>query len=123
VRPRDRGQATVELALGLPIVLLGLLFVVQVGLLMADQVRVLQAAREGARVAAVDARPGAARDAALRAAGLDPGRTSVRVGGRGPPGGLVGVTVTYRAPTDVPLAGALVPDVTFSATATMRVER
>ena len=33
------------------------------------------------------------------------------------------VAVTYRAPTDVPLAGALLPDITLSARATMRVER
>jgi hypothetical protein len=47
----------------------------------------------------------------------------VDVGGRGPPGTDVRVTVTYRAPTRVPLAGALLPDVGLRAEATMRVER
>ena len=63
---RQRGQATVELALGLPLVLLGVLLVVQVGLVVADQVRVVHAAREGVRAAAVDDRDRcAARRAAL----------------------------------------------------------
>ena len=120
---RDRGQATVELALGLPVVMVGILLVVQVGLVVADQVRTVHAAREAVRVAAVDDRRPEAREAALRAAGLAPGRTVVEVGGRGPPGSRVRVVVRYRAPTDVPLAGALLPDVTVRAAATMRVER
>jgi hypothetical protein len=33
------------------------------------------------------------------------------------------VTVSYRAPTAVPLAGAFVDDVVLDARATMRVER
>ena len=119
---RQRGQATVELALGLPLVLLGVLLVVQVGLVVADQVRVVHAAREGVRVVAVDDRSGAARRAALGAAGLTPARTAVAVGDRGPPGSTVRVAVTYRAPTDVPLAGAHLPDIALHARATMRVE-
>jgi hypothetical protein len=34
----------------------------------------------------------------------------------------VRVDVTYSAPTDVPLIGGLIGDVTLHATATMRVE-
>jgi Flp pilus assembly protein TadG len=119
----QRGQATVELAIGLPVVLVGVLLVVQVGLVLADQVRAVQAAREGARTAAVDSRAGAARRAAIDAAGLASSRARVEVGSRGPPGTDVRVRVTYRAPTDVPLAGALLPDITLRAEATMRVER
>jgi Flp pilus assembly protein TadG len=119
----QRGQATVELALGLPVVLVGILLVVQVGLVVADQVRVVAAAREGARVAAVDDRAGEARTAAVRASGLAPARTVVEVGGRCPPGSPVQVAVAYRAATEVPLAGALLPDITLRARAVMRVER
>ena len=120
---RERGQATVELALGLPVVLLGVLLVVQVGLVVADQVRVVHSAREAVRVAAVDDRASETRRAALTAAGLRPARTAVEISGRGPPGGRVRVAVTYRAPTEVPLAGALLPDITLRSHATMRVER
>lgn len=50
----DQGQATVELALVLPIVVLLLAGVVWIGNLMATQVRLEHAAREGARAGAVD---------------------------------------------------------------------
>lgn len=52
----DRGQATVEFALVLPVLLACLLLIVQVGRLVAIQSQVEAAAREGARVAAVGAR-------------------------------------------------------------------
>ncbi len=54
MRRDDRGQATVELALVLPIVVIILAGVVWVGQLMATQVRLEHAAREGARAAAVE---------------------------------------------------------------------
>jgi len=50
----DRGQATVELALVLPILVLLLAGVVWVGQLMATQLQLEHAAREGARAAAVE---------------------------------------------------------------------
>ena len=51
---RTRGQATVELALVLPLVVFGLLAILQVGLVVRDQVAVVHAAREAARAASVD---------------------------------------------------------------------
>ncbi|MBK9180245.1 MAG: pilus assembly protein [Acidimicrobiales bacterium] len=119
----QRGQAAVELALVLPLVALLLLALIQVGLVVRDQVLVIHAAREGARAAAVDDDPGAARRAALRAAGLAAGRLTVEVDGRGGEGSRVRVRVRYRAPTDVPLVGGLVGDVTVGGSVTMRVER
>ncbi len=119
---RDRGQASVELALLLPVVVVLLLAVLQVGLLARDVVLVTHASREGARAAATDADPGAARSAAVASSGLDPERLTVRVSGRGEAGSRVQVEVTYRAPTAVPIVGSLVADRTIRATATMRVE-
>ena len=118
----DRGQASVELALLLPIVVLLLLAVLQVGLLARDVVLVTHAAREAARAAATDPDATAAQEAAAGSAGLRRDRISVEVRGRGEPGSRVSVTVTYRAPTAVPLVGALVGDRTLVSTATMRVE-
>ena len=66
-RGDDRGQATVELALVLPILVLLLGGIVWIGNLMATQVQLEHAAREGARAAAVE--PGAA--APLAAAAVD----------------------------------------------------
>ena len=58
---REGGQATVEVALLLPLLALLLLAVVQVGLVVRDQVLVTHAAREAARAAAVDPQLEAAR--------------------------------------------------------------
>ena len=121
-RRREAGQATVELALLLPVVLLLLLAVLQVGLLARDVVLVAHASREAARAAAVDPAPSAARAAAIRSSGLSADRVTVRVTGRGSAGSRVRASVTYRAPTTVPLVGALVGDRAITSTATMRVE-
>lgn len=122
-RVHQSGQAAVELALVLPFLAVLLLLLVQVGLLVRDQVLVVHAAREGAREAAVEPAPGAAREAALAGSGLDPGRLDVAVSGRGGPGSRVKVTATYRSPTAVPVVGAALSDMRLEASATMRVER
>ncbi len=63
----DRGQATVEFALILPLLVLCIAGLVWVGQLMTMQVRLEHAAREGARAAAVE--PTAAASVAITAAG------------------------------------------------------
>ena len=119
----SEGQAAVELALALPLVAVLLLALVQLGFLVRDQVLVVHAAREAVRQAAVDPASDAARRAAAASSGLASDRLEVTVSGRGGPGSRVRVTVTYRAPTNVPLVGAAVGDVDMHASATMRVER
>ncbi len=109
--PRQRGQATVELALVLPLVVFALLAIVQVGLVVRDQVAVVHAAREAARAASVDRDPGAATRAARRVLS----RAEVRVGARPAVGGSIGVDVSYHDRTDVPLVGAVFPDVDLHA--------
>jgi hypothetical protein len=119
---RERGQATVEVALLLPFVVLLAMTVAQIGLVVRDQVLVVHAAREGARAAAVESSTAAVVAAVHGATRLDPARISVTVSGRAGPGSLVTVRVTYRSPTDLPLAGRLVGDVDLVEEATMRVE-
>lgn len=121
-RHDEGGQATVEAALVLPLIALLLLAVVQIGLLVRTELLVTHAAREAVRAAAVDADPHAASRAATTSSSLDASRMTVRVQGRDGPGSRVQVVVTYSAPTEVPLVGALLGDVTLQATATMRVE-
>ena len=118
----DGGQAAVELALVLPLVALLALLVVQVGLVVRAQVLVIHGAREGARAAAVDAAPGAAREAVVDGTGLDGDRLAVDVEDRGGPGSRVAVEVRYAVATDVPLIGVFVGDVTVTGRASMRVE-
>ncbi len=117
-----RGQATVELALALPLLVLLTLAVVQVGVLARDRVAVTHAARAGARAAAVDPSPEGVRAAVARASGLDPALFGVTVAGDASSGSLVTVRVAYRDRTDVALIGPLVPDVTLTETFVVKVE-
>src|SRR6476660_6974227 len=116
--PRQRGQATVALALVLPLVVFGLLAILQVGLVVRDQVAVIHAAREAARAASVDRDP----DGAVRAARRVLARAEVHVGARPAVGAPITVDVTYHDHTDLPLVGALFPDPDLHARAVMRVE-
>ena len=119
----DGGQASVELALVLPLVVMLLLAVVQLGLLVRDQIMVVHAAREAVREAAVDPAPDAARRAALASSTLVESRVAVTATGRGAAGSRVRVEVTYRSPTTVPLLGAALGDLPLRASAPLRVER
>lgn len=117
MRTRDRGQATVELALAMPLLCMLLLGVVQIAVVARDHLAVQLAAREAARAAAVAADPGAAIGAARRAVQLTPLRVAIIEGQ-----GTVTATATYVERTDVPIIGALLPDVTIQASVTMAVE-
>ena len=131
-RPADEaGQAATELALVLPLLVLLLLAIVQVTLVARVQVLVVHAAREAAREAAVDPRPGAVRGAARRVAGNPDGgaasglkvrRLDTEMSHTGGAPVIVTVRVVYRAPTDVPLIGPLLPDIEVRAKASMRQE-
>jgi len=117
--PPEQGQAAVELALAFPIVMVLLLALVQVTLVVRDQVAVIHAAREAARASAVTgATAGDGAAAADQATALASARLSVQV----TTGAEVRATVRYRSPTDVPLVGRLLGDVTVQATAVMRAE-
>jgi Flp pilus assembly protein TadG len=115
---REQGQATVELALLLPLLAAVTLAVVQVGAVARDRVALTHVAREAAREAVVDPSAARVRAAAVAASSLDPSRLRVVVH----PGDLVEVVVTYRSPTSVPLVGALVGDVTFTERLVGRAE-
>lgn len=120
---RDTGQATVELVLVLPVLVVACLAVVQVAAVARRGVLVAHAAREAARAAAVEAddlaAPAAARAAAARAAGLDADRLEVTVMRDDT---VVVVVVRYRDPTDVAVVGRLVGPVTLQERVTMRRE-
>lgn len=114
----ERGQAVVELALVMPVVVMFVLGVLQVALVARDQLAIELAAREAARAASVSADPAAAASgAADRVTELDPLDVAVTVGGD-----VVRVRVRYVNPTDVALIGAAIGDVTVEATAVMTWE-
>ncbi len=114
----DSGQAAVELALCLPLLSIFLLGLVQLTVIVRDQLAVQLAAREAARAAAVAAPTEvAAQTAAARAVALDPLLVVTHLSGE-----TVTVTVSHLTHTDVPLIGALLPDITVTAAATMTLE-
>jgi len=113
----ENGQASVEFALALPIIVVLTLGLVVIGVAVRNELAVELAAREGARAAAValDA-SGAATTAATRATTL-PIDVSTNSNGD-----TVSVTVTYTDPVNVAIIGRLIGPLTHSATATMAVE-
>jgi Flp pilus assembly protein TadG len=115
----DRGQATVELALVLPVLVLFLLALVQTALVARDELLVQDAAHAAAREASVDAGPVRIADAARRTLG----GVDVDVHRSGRVGDEVKVVVHYRDHTNLPLVGPLFPDLVLRASATMRAER
>lgn len=120
---RAAGQATLELALVLPVLALVLGALVEIGLVVADQGRLWHAAREAARTAVVDPDQRDVEAAAERG-GLRP--LSVVVD---PPpqlrrqGDPLTVTLRHRPQARVPLFGALLDRIELQAAATMRIEQ
>jgi hypothetical protein len=113
------GQATVELALLLPLFFALLVLLFQIALVARDEVLVIHAARVAVREASVtDDRAQIEATAKHTLPGA-----RVRVLRRGRVGEPVEVEVVYASPTDMPIVGALLPDVTLRAHAVMRVER
>ena len=124
VRPgRQSGQATLELALCLPVLALLLGALVEIGMLAGDQARLWHAAREAARAAAVDPEASAAQHAA-EASGLEGVAVNVspeptyRIQGE-----PVTVELAYRPRGSVPLVGRLFELVELQARVTARIEQ
>ena len=118
-RPDHAGQSTVEFALVLPMIFGLLVLVFQVALVSRDEVLVTHAARAAVREASVT--PDTARVAAAARRSL--ASADVRVVQRGAVGEPVEVEVSYVSVTDLPIVGALLPDLTLHSHAVMRVER
>lgn len=118
----QRGQATVELALVLPVAVLLALAVAQVAVVAVDSVLVHHAAREAARAAAVEPNVAIATEAAHGAAGLDAARLDVSLSGGRSRGEHLSVTARYTSATTVPLIGRMLGDVDLQASVTIRVE-
>lgn len=120
----ERGTATVEFALLLPLLLVMCLALVQVGLLARDRLLTEAVARAGAREAALQSDEAAIRRAALAAGpGLDPDAVTIGITREGSVGDPVTVEVGYAEPIRVPFVGWLFGDtVSMSTSATDRQE-
>ncbi len=118
-RRDDHGQATVELALVLPVLVVMAMLLVEVGTTARTAVLVHHSAREGVRAAAVGGSMRRVEDAVFGSSGLSPADTEVE---RVVVDRRVTVTVVHLARTDAPLVGPLVPDVRLVASASMFLE-
>jgi len=116
---RDRGQATVEFAVLMPLLALWLLLLVQVTFVARDRIDLQGAARDAARAAAVS--PPSERLIRATRAARSSSTSRVAVGVE-----VVGRTVTVvlhlHERAAVPLVGALVPDIDMTARATMPLD-
>jgi Flp pilus assembly protein TadG len=120
----ERGTATVEFALVLPLLLVMCLALVQVGLLARDRLLVEAVARAGAREAALQSDEAAIRAAALAAGpGLEADAVTIGVTRAGSVGDPVTVEVGYAETIRVPFVDWLFGEtVTMHTSATNRQE-
>jgi Flp pilus assembly protein TadG len=128
-RKTDSGQAVVEFAVILPVLLMILFAILQFGIVFNNYIQVTAAAREGARKAAVSRSLGtaAAETAATSSAkSAAPGlkQSSITVSYPNSPtfaqGSDVTVKVTY--PYSISILGIIVKSGNLSSSTTMRVE-
>ena len=118
-RRAEHGQASVELALVLP-VLMGLVVLLgQAGLVAKDYVLVAHAAREAVRAAVVDPTPTVAEQAAHDATGLVRERLAVRLRRDRR---LVTAIVSYRHAVNVPFTSRKIHEIPLSVQVTGHVE-
>ena len=117
-RRPQRGQAVVELAITLPVVVLLALVVLQVAVIGRDQLALWHAVRVAVRSAAVSLEPAAdAEVAAQVATTLRPLQVTTDADDE-----WVRVALQHTSRTRIAVVGGLVPDVTLHAHATMRRE-
>lgn len=113
-RDVDRGQATVEFALCLPLVLIVMLTMAQLVIIGLQKVRLVHTTREAARSAAIAGDPATSAARAVESLGArdvevvtstDEGWVTVRV------------RQTFR--TDIPVVGPWLPDIELEEEVTM----
>jgi len=109
---RDRGQATVEVAILLPLLVLIIAAIAWVAQLGRDQVALTNGARAAGRVASLGSEDAVVVAALQQASGLDPSRLVLTQERNGD---VVQVTASYRSPARIPLLGSKVANRTLTA--------
>lgn len=111
----ESGQATVELAIILPFIVLLAAALIQCGLIVVDQLAVWNAARSAARAAAISSDPqSSAQQAANDAVGLRPLQVTITN-----IDDVVSAHVVYVDHTNFSLIGWLFPEISLEATVAM----
>lgn len=114
----DSGQATVELALVMPLVIGLLILIITAGLVVRDQLLVWHAASAGARAASISPNsPDVVQQAVENEVSLRP--VHLRIVRQGD---LITVAAQYPRTINLWLIKYIIPPLTLSATVTMHVQ-
>ncbi len=114
----DSGQATVELALVMPLIIALVMIVLAVGLVVRDQLAVWHAASAGARAASISPdSPAVVQQAVEAEVGLRPLHLKIIRDEQ-----LITVEVQYPRTINLWLIKHIVPPLTLSASVTMHVQ-
>lgn len=115
----SKGQATVEIALVLPILIFFLLFIIHVGVIVRQHMLVSHASREAARVLSVENN----RSKAIEAVSKSLDNAQVEIQRPLGSGQYLTVTVNDVVESPLPILGNIIPSYTASSTTTMRIEK
>lgn len=114
---RDRGQATVEFALTLPLIVIIVLMFLQVLVVVLERVQVINATRNAVRAAVVSADPVSAANRAARRSYSAEFSVNTQVSDD-----WVKVEISRRVTTDLPIVGRFIPDFDIASSFTMMLE-
>ena len=113
------GQATVEVALLIPLLAVFLMLIIQVGIVIRQQVLVTNASRAGAREASVNQDT----SEAINRVKFSVPDAKVKINRPSKAGEYLTVNVTDTVESPLPIIGVLIPEITVKANTSMRVEK
>lgn len=114
----DRGQATVEFALTIPVLVIALLGAIQVFVILVDRIHLVHVTRDAARAASVGDDPRSAAEMVINRSFPDR-EISLTVSTSDD---VVTVEMVLSNPTDVPIIGRFLPEVELRESLSMLAE-
>jgi Flp pilus assembly protein TadG len=114
----DRGQATVEFALTIPVLVIALLGAIQVFVILVDRIHLVHVTRDAARAASVGDDPRSAAEMVIDRSFPDR-EISLTVSTSDD---VVTVEMVLSNPTDVPIIGRFLPEVELRESLSMLAE-
>lgn len=115
----EQGQATVEIAVVIPVLAIFLMLIIQVGVVVRQHMLVAHASREAARALSVDNDKGKAKDLVNKIIS----EPKIKLDRPNTAGEYLNVEVSNVVKSPLPIVGELIPDITVKSKTTMRVEK
>ncbi|MEI8322228.1 MAG: TadE family protein [Actinomycetes bacterium] len=113
----ERGQATIEFALALPLLVVFVMLIAQFAIVARQQLALWEVARDAARLASVSPNPQTAAQEIVAQNGFS---TSAVVATNSD--GITQVSLTFKENTSLPLLGPFIPSITLRAHVAMLTE-